>query len=138
MPTVTVRIGFFGCFTEPFNRLNVVLGNALAVLVLGGRIRNPRGVAAVCDAGLRPGMSQRAVSWEPGAGPGREDSSSSRQHVIVPAAELDPHFRSSAGSALGRRTEPYRGYLDRLQEGGMRAELARLTLARKIAAIAPT
>ena len=36
----------------------------------------------------------------------------------------------------GIRTEPYRSYLGRLQDGGMRAEMARLTLARKIAAIA--
>jgi transposase len=36
----------------------------------------------------------------------------------------------------GIRTEPYRSYLSRLQEGGMRPEMARLTLARKIAAIA--
>jgi len=38
----------------------------------------------------------------------------------------------------GSRTEPYRGYLERLKEKGMRAEMARLTLARKIAAIALT
>ena len=38
----------------------------------------------------------------------------------------------------GIRTEPYRSYLGRLQDGGMRAEMARLTLARKIAAIALT
>jgi transposase len=35
----------------------------------------------------------------------------------------------------GSRTEPYRSYLNRLQEKGMRNEMARLTLARKIAAI---
>jgi transposase len=41
------------------------------------------------------------------------------------------------GAATGGiRTEPYRSYLGRLQDGGMRAEMARLTLARKIAAIA--
>jgi transposase len=41
------------------------------------------------------------------------------------------------GAAVGgMRTEPYRSYLVRLQDGGMRAEMARLTLARKIAAIA--
>jgi len=36
----------------------------------------------------------------------------------------------------GMRTEPYRSYLEGLQRKGMRAEMARLTLARKIAAIA--
>lgn len=36
----------------------------------------------------------------------------------------------------GSRTEPYRSYLEGLQGKGMRAEMARLTLARKIAAIA--
>ena len=36
----------------------------------------------------------------------------------------------------GSQTEPYRSYLLGLQKKGMRAEMARLTLARKIAAIA--
>jgi transposase len=36
----------------------------------------------------------------------------------------------------GSQTEPYRGYLQGLQNKGMRKEMARLTLARKIAAIA--
>jgi transposase len=36
----------------------------------------------------------------------------------------------------GSQTEPYRAYLQGLQHNGMRAEMARLTLARKIAAIA--
>ena len=35
----------------------------------------------------------------------------------------------------GSRSEPYRSYLAGLQQKGMRAEMARLTLARKIAAI---
>jgi transposase len=41
----------------------------------------------------------------------------------------------SAASA-GNRYEPYRPYLAALKETGMRAEMARLTLARKIAAVA--
>lgn len=41
----------------------------------------------------------------------------------------------SAASA-GNRYEPYRPYLAALKENGMRAEMARLTLARKIAAVA--
>jgi transposase len=36
----------------------------------------------------------------------------------------------------GAQTEPYRTYTERLKQTGMRAEMARLTLARKIAAIA--
>jgi transposase len=36
----------------------------------------------------------------------------------------------------GSQRDPYRSYLQRLEQGGMRAEMARLTLARKIAAIA--
>jgi transposase len=36
----------------------------------------------------------------------------------------------------GSQTEPYRSYLEKLKQTGMRAEMARLTLARKIAAIA--
>ena len=36
----------------------------------------------------------------------------------------------------GSQTEPYRSYLERSEDRGMRAEMARLTLARKIAAIA--
>src|SRR5207253_1965735 len=35
----------------------------------------------------------------------------------------------------GSRTKPYEGYLKGLQAKGMRAEMARLSLARKIAAI---
>jgi len=35
----------------------------------------------------------------------------------------------------GSQREPYRTYLKDLQQRGMRAEMARLTLARKIAAI---
>jgi transposase len=38
----------------------------------------------------------------------------------------------------GSQRDPYRTYLQRLEQGGMRAEMARLTLARKIAAIALT
>jgi transposase len=36
----------------------------------------------------------------------------------------------------GRQTEPYRSYLNSLQQRGVRSEMARLTLARKIAAVA--
>jgi transposase len=36
----------------------------------------------------------------------------------------------------GSQIEPYRSYLEKLKQTGMRAEMARLTLARKIAAIA--
>jgi transposase len=43
-----------------------------------------------------------------------------------------------AAAVGGSQTEPYRTYLERLQHNGMRAEMARLTLARKIAAIALT
>jgi len=38
----------------------------------------------------------------------------------------------------GTQAEPYRSYLDHLKQKGMRAEMARLTLARKIAAVALT
>lgn len=41
-------------------------------------------------------------------------------------------------ATAGSRTEPYRNYLQALQQQGMRSEMARLTLARKIAAIALT
>ena len=36
----------------------------------------------------------------------------------------------------GSQSEPYRSYVDSLHKAGMRTEMARLTLARKIAAIA--
>ena len=36
----------------------------------------------------------------------------------------------------GSQSEPYRSYLEKLKQNGMRTEMARLTLARKIAAIA--
>ena len=36
----------------------------------------------------------------------------------------------------GAQTEPYRSYLQALEKRGMRPEMARITLARKIAAIA--
>jgi transposase len=39
-------------------------------------------------------------------------------------------------STGGSQAEPYRSYLEKLKQTGMRAEMARLTLARKIAAIA--
>jgi hypothetical protein len=39
-------------------------------------------------------------------------------------------------ATAGNRTEPYRSYLETLEKKGMRKEMARLTLARKIAAIA--
>ena len=35
----------------------------------------------------------------------------------------------------GSQAEPYRGYLEQLKNNGMRPEMARLTLARKIAAV---
>ena len=38
----------------------------------------------------------------------------------------------------GSQTEPYRRYLQKLQDRGMRKEMARLTLARKISAVALT
>lgn len=38
----------------------------------------------------------------------------------------------------GSQAEPYRSYLEQLQQSGMRPEMARLTLARKIAAVALT
>jgi len=41
-------------------------------------------------------------------------------------------------SAGGGQTEPYRTYLEGLKQNGMRAEMARLTLARKIATLALT
>jgi transposase len=41
-------------------------------------------------------------------------------------------------ATAGGRTEPYRSYLQALESRGMRKEMARLTLARKIAAIALT
>lgn len=41
------------------------------------------------------------------------------------------------GAATGGRfSEPWRGYLERLRQSGIRDEMARLTLARKIAAVA--
>jgi transposase len=43
------------------------------------------------------------------------------------------------GAAVaGSRSEPYRSYVEGLQQKGIRAEMARLTLARKIAAVALT
>jgi len=39
-------------------------------------------------------------------------------------------------ATAGSRTEAYRGYMEGLEKKGMRAEMARLTLARKISAIA--
>lgn len=41
-----------------------------------------------------------------------------------------------SAAAAGNRYEPYQPYLAALKESGMRAEMARLTLARKIAAVA--
>jgi len=38
----------------------------------------------------------------------------------------------------GRQTEPYRSYLQGLEDKGIRKEMARLTLARKISAVALT
>ena len=41
------------------------------------------------------------------------------------------------GAAVaGSRSEPYRSYVEGLQQKGIRAEMAGLTLARKIAAVA--
>ena len=42
----------------------------------------------------------------------------------------------TSAAAGGSQTEPYRSYLEELKQKGMRAEMARLTLARRIAAIA--
>lgn len=41
-------------------------------------------------------------------------------------------------ATAGRRTEPYRSYLQALEQRGIRPEMARLTLSRKIAAVALT
>jgi transposase len=41
-------------------------------------------------------------------------------------------------ATAGSRTEPYRSYLESLQQKGIRQEMARLTLSRKIAAVALT
>src|SRR5215467_12301053 len=41
-----------------------------------------------------------------------------------------------SAAVAGSRSEPYRSYVEGLQQRGMRAEMARLTLARKIAAVA--
>ena len=41
-----------------------------------------------------------------------------------------------AAATGGYRYEPYKPYLEKLKQSGMRAEMARLTLARKIAAAA--
>jgi len=41
-------------------------------------------------------------------------------------------------ATAGSRTEPYRSYLEGLQRKGIRREMARLTLSRKIAAVALT
>ena len=49
---------------------------------------------------------------------------------------LKSEFFSAAAS--GRQNELYRIYLDSLQQRGMRAEMARVTLARKIAALVLT
>jgi hypothetical protein len=44
--------------------------------------------------------------------------------------------QSLSAATAGNRYEPYQPYLAGLKENGMRAEMARLTLARKIAAVA--
>jgi hypothetical protein len=41
-------------------------------------------------------------------------------------------------ATAGGRTEPYRSYLQSLEQKGIRPEMARLTLSRKIAAVALT
>ena len=41
-------------------------------------------------------------------------------------------------ATAGIRTEPYRSYLQGLEQKGIRREMARLTLSRKIAAVALT
>jgi len=41
-----------------------------------------------------------------------------------------------AAASGGSRHEPYGPFLEKLKQNGMRAEMARLTLARKIAAVA--
>jgi hypothetical protein len=43
-----------------------------------------------------------------------------------------------SAAVAGSRSEPYRSYVAGLQQKGIRTEMARLTLARKIAAIALT
>ena len=41
-----------------------------------------------------------------------------------------------SAAVAGSRSEPYRSYVEGLQQKGIRTEMARLTLARKIAAVA--
>ena len=41
-----------------------------------------------------------------------------------------------SAAVAGSRSEPYRSYVEVLQQRGIRTEMARLTLARKIAAVA--
>src|SRR5262245_26889324 len=41
-----------------------------------------------------------------------------------------------SAAVAGSRSEPYRSYVEGLQQRGIRTEMARLTLARKIAAVA--
>jgi hypothetical protein len=41
-----------------------------------------------------------------------------------------------SAATAGSQSEPYRSYLEALHQTGMRPEMARLTLARKIAAVA--
>ena len=41
-----------------------------------------------------------------------------------------------SAAVAGSRSEPYRSYVEGLEQKGIRTEMARLTLARKIAAVA--
>ena len=41
-----------------------------------------------------------------------------------------------SAAVAGSRSEPYRSYVESLQQRGIRPEMARLTLARKIVAVA--
>lgn len=65
-----------------------------------------------------------------------------RRHKPIATRGLNPscNYRLKtvfvSAAAAGNRSEPYRRYLTTLQEKGMRPEMARLTLARKIAAVA--
>lgn len=65
-----------------------------------------------------------------------------RRHKPIATRGLNPNGNRRLKEAFigaatgGSRTEPYRSYIERLREKGIRAEMARLSLARKIAAIA--
>jgi transposase len=65
-----------------------------------------------------------------------------RSRKVIATRGLNPNGNRRLKEAFigaatgGSRFEPYRSYVERLREKGIRAEMARLSLARKIAAIA--